>query len=88
MYGVGFGPVMPPTNAGQIVANSNQLATSLQILFGRPRNLSYYGLAPGFVGLYQFNVVVPAVADNDLVPLTINLGGAPASQTLFTAVHR
>jgi uncharacterized protein (TIGR03437 family) len=48
----------------------------------------YAGLAPGFVGLYQFNVVVPPVPDNNLVPLTFNLGGVPGTQTLFIAVHQ
>jgi len=35
--------------------------------------------APNYVGLYQFNVVVPALADSDLVPLTFNLGGVLGS---------
>ena len=61
----------------------------LQILFGQtPAQAAYFGLAPSFVGLYQFNVVVPAVADNDLVPLTFNLGGVPGTQKLYTAVHQ
>jgi uncharacterized protein (TIGR03437 family) len=33
-------------------------------LFGKtPAKSPYFGLAPNFVGLYQFNVTVPAVAD-------------------------
>ena len=48
---------------------------------------SFFGLAPNFVGLYQFNVVVPTVVNNDLVPLSFKLNGASGSQTLFTAVH-
>jgi uncharacterized protein (TIGR03437 family) len=49
---------------------------------------AYYGLAPTFVGLYQFNVVVPlSIANSDAVPLTFNVGGNTGSQTLFTAVH-
>jgi uncharacterized protein (TIGR03437 family) len=54
---------------------------------GSSATLSYFGLAPNFVGLYQFNVVVPNVANNDLVPLAFKLNGASGSQTLFTAVH-
>ena len=46
------------------------------------------GLAPGYVGLYQFNVVVPAVADSDVVPFTFTLGGAGGGQALYTAVHQ
>jgi uncharacterized protein (TIGR03437 family) len=61
----------------------------LQILFGQtPATLPYFGLAPSFVGLYQFNVTVPAVTNSNLVPLTFNLGGVAGTQTLFTAVQQ
>jgi len=87
MYGIGFGTVTPDSPAGQIVTQSNQLSQPLQILFGQtPAQISYAGLAPGFVGLYQFNVVVPPVPDNDLVPVTFNLGGVAGTQTLYIAV--
>jgi uncharacterized protein (TIGR03437 family) len=89
IYGVGFGSVVPNILAGEIATVTNQLSASLQILFGKTAaKLPYSGLAPNFVGLYQFNVTVPAVADNDLVPLTFNLGSVAGTQTLFTAVHQ
>ena len=89
MYGIGFGAVMPNIPAGQIAAGSTQLAASFQIFFGQTAaQLTYFGLAPGFVGLYQFDVMVPAVPDNDLVPLTFNLGGVAGTQTLYIAVHQ
>jgi uncharacterized protein (TIGR03437 family) len=89
IYGVGFGSVIPNIPAGEIVTESNQLSASLQVLFGKaPAKLPYFGLAPNFVGLYQFNVTVPTVADNDLVPLSFNLGGVAGTQTLFTAVQQ
>jgi uncharacterized protein (TIGR03437 family) len=88
IYGVGFGAVTPSTPAGQIASGQTQLASSLQIFFGGSQaTLSYQGLAPGFVGLYQFDVVVPNVAASSLVPLTFTLGGAPGAQTLYTAVQ-
>ena len=90
IYGVGFGAVMPNIPAGQIVTESNQLSTIFKVQFGQssPQVPGYYGLAPSLVGVYQFNIEVPAVADDDLVPLTFSLGGVPGTQTLFTAVHR
>jgi uncharacterized protein (TIGR03437 family) len=88
LYGIGFGPTTPNINAGQVVTATNSLASSLQVSFGTtPATLTYQGLAPSFVGLYQFNIVVPAVANNDFVPLNISLGGTPISQTVYTAVH-
>ena len=91
LYGIGFGSVTPPIPAGQIVPATpqNQLAQSLQIMFGQtPGQLTYDGLAPSFVGLYQFNVVVPQVPDNLLTPLTFNLGGVAGTQTLYIAVQQ
>jgi len=88
IYGVGFGAVSPNIPAGEIVGEENSLSATFQMLFGGTAAVTpYYGLAPNFVGLYQFNVTVPAVADNDLVPLTFNLGSVAGSQTLFTTVH-
>jgi uncharacterized protein (TIGR03437 family) len=89
IYGLGFGSVTPDIPAGEIVTHTNQLSASLEILFGQmPALLPYFGPAPSFVGLYQFNVTVPTVADNDLVPLTFSLGGVAGTQTLYTAVSR
>ena len=44
-------------------------------------------LAPGAVGLYQFNVTVPNVPANDATPFTFTLGGVPGVQTLFIAIQ-
>jgi uncharacterized protein (TIGR03437 family) len=90
MYGVGFGPVIPATPAGKIVQDYNTLLEPLKVLFGgipAALPLPYAGLAPGAVGLYQFNVVVPSVGNSDAIPLTFTLGNGSGAQTLFTAVH-
>jgi len=88
LYGIGFGPVVPGIPAGEIVEQSNSLASSFQVRFGQvPGQVVSAGLAFGFMGLYQFNVVVPNVPAADAVPLTFALGGAGAPQTLFTAVQ-
>ena len=89
VYGVGFGATTPNIVAGQITSQLNSLATPVTVTIGgAPATLSYGGLAPNFVGLYQFNVVVPNIADNDAAPLVFSLGGAPISQTLVTAVKK
>lgn len=89
LYGIGFGGVNTGASAGTTVSQANTLSAPLQVLFGQaPATLLYDGLAPGLVGLYQFNAVVPNVADSDLVPLTFNLGGVAGTQTLYTAVHQ
>jgi uncharacterized protein (TIGR03437 family) len=88
LYGVGFGSVNGDVSAGQIVQAQNTLALPLQIFVGGTQaTVTYDGLAPGFVGLYQFNVVVPAVASSDKVPVTFNLGGTSGTQTVYIAVQ-
>jgi uncharacterized protein (TIGR03437 family) len=89
LYGLGFGAVTPSVPAGTITPGANKLNGSLEILFGQTpaTEISYAGLAPEFVGLYQFNVVVPTVANSDAVPVTFNLEGTVGSQTLYTAVQ-
>jgi uncharacterized protein (TIGR03437 family) len=90
IYGIGFGPVVPNTPAGEIAPASTRLSESLQFLFSQTPapGIPYAGLAPGYVGLYQFDLVVPQVPDSGLVPLTFTLGGTPGTQTLYTAVHQ
>jgi uncharacterized protein (TIGR03437 family) len=89
LYGIGFGTVTPNMPAGQIVNATNQLTQAVQFLFnGAAGTVQYGGLAPNFVGLYQFNVVVPNVSDNDALPFSFTLGGTAGTQTLVTAVKR
>jgi uncharacterized protein (TIGR03437 family) len=49
-------------------------------------NAIFSGLAPGYVGLYQVNALVPAsVASGSAVPVSISIGGT-ASNTVTIAV--
>jgi uncharacterized protein (TIGR03437 family) len=88
LYGIGFGPVNDGVPAGYVAPATDQITTPLQIMFGQtPATISYQGLAPGSVGLYQFNVVVPSISNSDSVPVTFSLGGSTGCQNLYTAVH-
>ena len=89
IYGIGFGATSTNVVAGQIAAGLNPLATPVTVTIGgSAATVSYGGLAPDFVGLYQFNVVVPNILDNDQAPIVISQGGTPISQTLITAVKK
>jgi uncharacterized protein (TIGR03437 family) len=44
-----------------------------------PATVQFCGLAPGFVGLYQLNVLVPANAPTGTQPMVISMGGASAT---------
>lgn len=87
LYGIGFGPVTPNSPAGQIVQQSNQLQSQFQVSFGGvPAQVRYFGLTPTFVGLYQFNVVVPNIAASDAIPVTFSVGTTGGTQTMITAI--
>lgn len=51
-----------------------------------PANVTFAGLAGGYLGLYQFNVVVPNITASDSVPFTYSLGGVNGPQNLVIAV--
>lgn len=86
IYAIGCGPVNPPTPAGTIASGNTALPNPLQFRIGGvPATLTYSGLAPGVVGLYQFNLTVPNVGPGDL-PLTVEAGGSSLNQNLFMTV--
>jgi uncharacterized protein (TIGR03437 family) len=86
-YGVGFGAVTPNIPAGQIVTQANSLPGFQMQIGGTATTIQFAGLAPNAIGLYQFNVVVPAVTANDAVPVTFLLNGTSGAQTLYIAVQ-
>ena len=87
LYGIGFGQVTPDIPAGQVVQQQNALQNSLHITIGGVQaNVTYAGLAPGFVGLYQFNVTVPSVPASDTTPVAFTLGGTAGLQALVLAI--
>jgi uncharacterized protein (TIGR03437 family) len=88
LYGVGFGPVTPNIPAGQIVEVANTLASKFEIsIGGMPASVSYAGLSPHYVGLYQLNVVVPNIPASDAASVTFTLHGMAGTQTLYMAIE-
>jgi uncharacterized protein (TIGR03437 family) len=88
IYGIGFGPVTPNVAAGQIVQQANQVQADFAITFPNvPAKVTYAGLTPQIVGLFQFNVVFPNVAASDTVPVAFTLGGVSGTQNLVIAIQ-
>jgi uncharacterized protein (TIGR03437 family) len=87
LYGVGFGAVSPAIPEGQIVQQQNALPSFSISIGGAPATVQYAGLAPNYVGLYQFNVVVPAIAANNAATVKFQVNGTAGTQTLYLAVE-
>jgi uncharacterized protein (TIGR03437 family) len=90
-YGIGFGPVTPNTTpvAGQVAQGLTNMSTSMDFKIGQlPGQISYAGFIPGLVGVYQFNVTVPADAPNGDLPVEVVLGGETVPQTLYISVQK
>ena len=86
-YGVGFGDVTPSIPAGTIVSQSNTLTAPVTISFGSiPATLSYSGLAGGFIGLYEFYVMVPQLASGDY-HVQLLQDGITVPQTVYLTVQ-
>lgn len=87
LYGIGFGPVVPDVLTGQIPRAAAATTLPVEVYIGGQRAfVTYAGIAPGALGLYQFNVVVPVVPAGSAVPITFKLGQEEGVQTLFTAI--
>jgi uncharacterized protein (TIGR03437 family) len=91
IYCTGLGAVSAnqPATGAPASLNANALAptstTPTVSIGGLPATVSFSGLAPGYVGLYQVNALVPAgVAANSAVPLTISIGQTPVTSNTVT----
>jgi uncharacterized protein (TIGR03437 family) len=90
-YGTGFGPVAPITIpvAGQVPTGATRLRLPLEFRIGdAAAEVSYAGLVPGLVGVYQFNVRVPANTANGDAAIRVTVDGQAAEQTLWLPVRR
>jgi uncharacterized protein (TIGR03437 family) len=86
IYGLGFGAVTQSGApiAGQIAQGQTTLSAAVQFTVGSAvAQVTYAGLAPGLVGVDQFNVVVPAGLASGDQSLQVAVNGAPIVQTLW-----
>jgi uncharacterized protein (TIGR03437 family) len=84
IYCTGLGPVTHAPATGALASASPVSLTSGTMtasIGGVPATVSFSGLAPGFLGLYQVNVQVPSNAPTgSAVPLIISVGSKTSNQ--------
>jgi uncharacterized protein (TIGR03437 family) len=86
-YGTGFGPISNGSVAGLIASGQSTLANPFSMTIGgAPATVNYDGLAPGLVGVYQFNAVVPAGISSGDVSVSALLNGFFPLQSLFLSI--
>ena len=89
IYCSGLGAVsnQPASGAAAVDASSTTVETPTVTIGGVQTSINFAGLAPGYVGLYQVNALVPpSVMPGGDVPVVIRIGGVP-SKTVIMAVR-
>jgi uncharacterized protein (TIGR03437 family) len=84
IFATGLGPVtnQPATGAPAPASPLAETTTAVKVAIGGVQStVTFAGLAPGWAGLYQVNVQVPANAPvGDAVPIALSVGGVAANQ--------
>jgi len=78
VYGTGLGRVTPTVASGVAAPSSPAATTQTQAtatIGSSAARVVFSGLAPGFVGLYQINIEIPAATPAADVPLAVTIGG-------------
>ena len=87
LWATGTGQTLPSSVDGQAAPVGTLLRTKLPVtvaIGGRDAEVQFAGAAPGFAGLTQINVRVPAAAASGSVPVTMTVGGTPLNQGSIT----
>jgi uncharacterized protein (TIGR03437 family) len=92
VFANGLGPTNPLVPTGQRAASNPLSGATLPItasIGGQPAQVTYAGLTPGYVGLFQLNITVPANASPGArVPLSITINGVPSQEGATIAVQQ
>jgi len=75
LFGTGLGLTLPKIRTGEVGKGEPVVAPVSVTMDGRDARVLFAGLAPRFVGLYQINAVVPAIATTGAVEVLVNAGG-------------
>jgi uncharacterized protein (TIGR03437 family) len=89
MYGTGFGPTNPPTQAGVLVSSAHPIdpmSTLAISINDTPAEIAFAGITA--VGLYQFNLTVPATVPDGDAKVLATINGVQTQDGAFIVVQR
>ena len=81
IFATGLGLVDQPTGTGSASPPSSKVLNPVRVRIGGiDAPVSFQGLAPGFVGLYQINVFLPGIVQpGDEVTVVLEQNGIPSN---------
>ncbi len=92
IFGLGLGATNPETFAGELPTEARRITGTVVItLNGTALDASdilYAGVTPGFAGLYQMNIRVPASAPNGNLALKVSVGWVSSPDGAYLPVKR
>ena len=89
LFMTGLGPVDPPLPPGALAAQAAPTVWPVAVqVNGLDAPVLYAGAAPGFAGLCQVNVQVPATVPDGDAPLSLTIGGVSTPAGAFLTVRR
>ncbi|HEX3879925.1 MAG TPA: hypothetical protein VHW24_23240, partial [Bryobacteraceae bacterium] len=89
LWGTGFGPTNPAAPDGMQVPSTATYSTApVSVMIGGQAAIVYgAALAPGFAGLYQVAIQIPASLANGDYPVIATVGGQKSPSTTLITVH-
>ncbi len=91
IFCTGLGPVDPSVPSGDLAPSTEPLARTVNVpmvnIGGMPAQVTFSGLAPGFVGLYQVNLQVPQGIPSGAQEIEIVINGVPSRENVTIAAQ-
>jgi adhesin/invasin len=87
LYTTGGGPISPPIPDGTAAPSSplSLLTGNVQVsIGGKPAQVQYAGVAPGFAGLSQINAIIPSGLAAGDQPVFVSVDGVASNAGLIT----
>ena len=86
-FATGLGALIPALGTGEPSVGNQTLATPTITIDGVQAVVEFSGAAPGYVGLYQANVRVPASTRTaDDIPVVLTIGGKQSNTVTIPVV--